>query len=216
VLGPCAFYAALGPPGQGIEAWLLRSGGWVATVPDWHAARQRRREPGYDAYAGVNDRGARLFKYLFVRGYAGSLEATACAGGDAAMCRRMIDSASGTQLVFQPSRRALGLQRAGIFAHSGWSASWWDNDVAHFLADLVRREGREHFARFWTSPAEPDSAFRAAYGESLESWAARWVRAGGEVRVGPFVRTSSVLISLLVAVAVVGAGAYYTTRRQVS
>ena len=211
-LGPCAFYAAFGPPGARIEAWLLRSSGLAATVPDWHADRPRRRDPGYAADANGVDRGARLFEYLLFRTYGSSLEATACAADNAAMCRRMLD----TIATFQMRRRALALQGVGIFAHVGWSASWWDNDVAHFFADLVRTEGRERFTRFWESSAEPDSAFRAAYGESLESWAARWVRAGGDVRVGPAVRMSSVLISLLLAAVLVGAGSYYTTRRQVS
>jgi hypothetical protein len=88
--------------------------------------------------------------------------------------------------------------------------------VLNFLSDLVSLEGRDRFAAFWRSPATIDSAFAGTYGLSLEQWTMSWARQGGEVRVGPYVRRSSVLLSLLLVVLVVGAGAMLTTRRQVS
>ena len=85
-----------------------------------------------------------------------------------------------------------------------------------YLADLVREVGRERFTQFWRSALPPDSAFAAATGMPIERWTAHWER---ERLHGMMFRNrvplASVLLSLLLAGAVIAGGAAAVTRRRV-
>ena len=102
--------------------------------------------------------------------------------------------------------------------HSADKPAWpgASSDQSWYFADLVRDRGHERFARFWRSPLPRDSAFAQAYGLSIEDWTQHWLAGRHpDVRVGPAIRLSSVLLGLLFAAGLVAGGAFYTMRRQV-
>ena len=212
VLGPCAFYAAFGSPGPRLREWLDSSAMQIAYAPTWDAPGSVRRRRAVDLNAGQPlGMVERIRTAVLGRTVRTTLEETGCAAGELHACRRYLLT---DELGGEWFRWSLGLP--GVIPNRASLRAWHDPDVLNFLSDLVSLEGRDRFAAFWRSPATIDSAFAGAYGLSLEQWTMSWARQGGEVRVGPHVRRSSVLLSLLFVVLVVGAGAMLTTRRQVS
>jgi hypothetical protein len=112
-------------------------------------------------------------------------------------------------------RRWPTLEASGVFLRPGPLAPWWASEAGYFLADLVREQGRERFTRFWRSPLPVDSAFVMSFGVPLDRYISEWLRRDHAIRLGPSIRPSSVWLSLLFLVVIVGAGAVLTTRRQV-
>lgn len=212
VLGPCAFYAAFGPPGPQLRDWMSASAMRVAYAPTWDAPRPVRRRSPVDLTLGnQTDVVQRIGMAMFDRSYRSSLEQTGCAAGEPDACRRYLATDELGAPWYYPS---LGLP--GVIANRASLRSWYDPDVLYFFSDLVRLRGRDRFAAFWQSPSAVDTAFAAAYGVSLEQWTMEWVHKEGDVRVGPYIRRSSVLISLLLTLTLVLAGAWYATHRQVA
>ena len=214
VIGPCAFYAAFGPPGAPLQEWMTAAAMRVASAPAWdepahvRAPRDLAIGPAGTAPADVAQR---IASQMFYRSYLQGFDQTACGAGELEACRRYL---AVDPLFAEPSWVSLGMP--GIVWNRASLRQWYDPDVIYFLSDLVRLRGRDRFAEFWRAPAGVDSAFAGTYGLSLEQWTMEWVRQGQDVRVGPYVRRSSVLVSLLLTVLVVAAGAVFTTRRQVS
>lgn len=211
-VGPCAYYHAFGPPGPHIRAWLARSGFHPAQEADWtgtHRASRRRA----DRLAGDAAHLQRVVVAVWEGPYLDTPEQTSCAAGRLASCAGVLDAAEGP---YHHQRRWPRLETQGVFARQGPLALWWAPAPGFFFADLVHDHGRERFARFWRSSLPVDSAFATAFGVPLDRYVSAWLGGDRTVRLGSSIRTSSVLLSLLFAVVVVGAGAVLTARRQVT
>lgn len=209
LLGPCAFYAAFGHPGAGVRRWLQAVSYSPALESDWRGPRPTGRSEDLELLDFVSEaRQWGLQEVVFGRAYGGmSYTAGGCAAGRLARCAELADRLAPPYARAQPGR---GIRAAVV------TRFWWTDDGNWMLADLTREMGRERFATFWGSPLPRDSAFRAAFGMSLEEWMQRWLAARRPgVRVGPAIRPASALLGLLLAGALVAGGALYTTRRQI-
>ena len=206
--GPCAYYAAFGRPGPFVTAWLQRMHYYLAIEPDWLAPRPRAWSPDFDdelRYASWVQAMAGAAHYGL------SLQGSACAAGKLQRCDAYIERLPWF-LAWRSQQNASTFMTERYTWRAGDESSW-------YLADLVREMGRDRFARFWRSPLPRDSAFAAAFGLPMNEWTHRWIaerRPGVSVRVGPTIRPTSTLLGLLLALALVAGGAYYTLRRQVS
>ena len=205
-LGPCAYYAAFGMAGPFVTAWLQRMDHFPAIESDWLAPRPR---------AGSPDFGDELISISWAQALAGaahyglSLNASACAAGKLKRCDAYIEQLP--WFLSLRSQRGSSRFMTERYTWRGGDESSW------YLADLVREMGRDRFARFWRSPLPRDSAFAAAFGLPMNEWTHRWIAdRRPSVRVGPTIRPTSTLLGLLLAIALVAGGAYYTLRRQVS
>ena len=203
-LGPCAYYAAFGRPGPQIEHWLEQRRFDLAGRFDWHAHAEVQPE------TSPNQLLETFLSPYFDSRFSASFDALGCAAGDAAACRKAL---------FQPSLGPSLLPRAlpGVVIGIGWlgeGRGFYGGES--YLTDLVREMGRGRFGLFWRSTLGPDSAFAAAFDQPIDRWTARWQqrRLRGMVlrnRVSP----TAVLLSVLLAAAVIGGGALVATRRTV-
>ncbi len=205
-LGACAYYAAFGQPGPAIEQWLEARFFDLAGQARW--ASQPPPPPGPEASAaalldalttGRDDR------------FGASFDALGCASGELGACRRaLFGPVSTNPSRYRPHMRGMVVDLDFFFEGRGFYGG------RSYLADMVREIGRERFMKFWRSALPPDSAFAAATGTSIERWTVRWER---ERLHGMVLRNRvplpSVLLSLLVAGAVIAVGAAAVTRRQV-
>jgi len=212
-LGPCGYFHAFGPPGPHVLAWLERAGLQPAAEADWAGTD---RAVGFRRAAEPLDPEARdltsIIETAWQRPYLGTLEQTACASGRLTACSDVLGT---PEHQYFRLRRWPALEASGVFLRPGPLGPWWASEPGYFFADLVHDQGRERFARFWRSPLPVDSAFAATFGVPLDRYLSEWLRRDHTVRIGPSIRPSSVWLSLLFLVVVVGAGALFTTRRQV-
>lgn len=206
ILGPCAFYAAFGPPGPGVETWLRERGYDVAADAVWPARA--------DGNTGIlvarkPSRKEELERWLDFQRSWRSMDITACSGGDRASCTRSVRSAART---YQRSPIPDGL----VIQRRGWEyQSHLGPAVPTFLADLLTVYGREKFARFWRSSGELEPAFKAAFGESVGDFTMRWMRYRyGPDKRGPYIAPRSALLSVVTSLGLVGLCAAMATRRQ--
>jgi hypothetical protein len=205
-LGACAYYAAFGQPGRAIERWLESRSFDLAGQATW--ASPSPPSPAPEAST------AALFDRLIAGGdarYGASFDALGCASGEPGACRRaLFEGIPTSPNRYRPRMRGVVLDRAFFSEGRGFYGG------RGYLADLVREIGRERFIEFWRSPLPPDSAFAAATGQSIERWTAHWER--GRLHGMMFrnrVPLAAVLLSLLVAGAVIAGGAAAVTRRRV-
>jgi len=207
-LGTCAYYAAFGQPGRAIEQWLEDRSFDLAGQPTWASPPTSPSGPEASTAA--------LFSTLLA-GYddrfRASFDALGCAGGEPGACRRALFGAVPTRFSrYRPRMHGVVLDLAYFFEFEGRGFYGGRS----YLADLVREVGRERFMKFWRSPLPPDSAFAAATGQPIERWTARWERKRLHGMVfGNRIPLASVLLSLLVAGAVIAGGAAAVTRRRV-
>ena len=196
-LGPCLYYAAFGPPGPQIEQWLLQRSFKLANSADWHGALPRSRWE--DVQKEV------VFSNM-------SFDALACTAGRLERCRSAVEHTNNEEN-FRVRPQAARV--AGVFQRAYWPRNFVSDD--YYLASLVREMGRDRFAQFWRSTAPLDSAFRSAFGQSIETWTTHWAR--GFVPkpppFGPAPRPIAVLFSVALAAAAIAAAAAGVMRRQV-
>lgn len=207
-LGPCAFYAAFGRPGAGVEGWLLARGFDLAIDMDWISP------PGADTEF---NQGVGVAPKLRVRPfwerddrYGASLDAVACNAWNLARCHAALFDPD-TAVLYRERRR----DPPGVITRSWWRSRGPLYGGSSYLADLVRTVGRERFQAFWSSPAPVDSAFLSGVGTPIEVWTARWEgERMGALPLGSRIRPLSVLLGLLAAGLCVAGGAYFAGRRQ--
>jgi len=205
-LGACAFYAAFGQPGPAIEHWLEGRSFDLAGQATWASPPPSPPGPGASTAALFN----RIIAVQDDR-FGASFDALGCASGEPGACRRALFAAVPTSPSrYRPRMRGVVLDLSFFFEGRGFYGG------RGYLADLVREVGRERFTQFWRSALPPDSAFAAATGMPIERWTARWQR---ERLHGMMFRNrvplASVLLSLLIAGAVIAGGAAAVTRRRV-
>ena len=210
LLGPCAWMAAYGEPGPGVEAWLADAGyGFLAGRESSDAVRRDARGVSQEEPGLLGDRfGARPASRIQIA------EVQGCLGGDRRACRAAVverfpatddDMAAvitGTPLVH--TWRSLGASiRFGPLGE-------------HLVADLEAEQGPEAFARFWTSDRPMPEAFEAAFGEPLGAWVERWaLRTWEPLAAGPMPRSRELLAALLWAGLAVAVGVGVVARRRV-
>lgn len=212
-LGPCAYYHAFGPPGPHVRAWLERSAFHPAQETDWQGTHREVESRRADPLVPDGRDLDRVIAAVWEGPYLETPAQTACAAGRISACARVLDTPEGP---YYRQRRWPELEAQGGFVRQGPLAPWRAPGPGYFFADLVHDQGRERFARFWRSSLSVDSAFAATYGVPLDRYVSDWLRGDRAIRLGSSIRASSVLLSLVLVVLVVGAGAVFATRRQVS
>ena len=160
-LGPCAFYARYGLPGQGMRAWLETTAGTMALRSDIATARTMETRQlsitSFDYHAGA----------CLVRGGKYCLEAV----GLRADSRRPDTGAAGA--IAAPLPGLLGSGPASRPFHLGERSRW-------FLSEIAADIGDERFLAFWRSSESPEVAFWKATGMALEDWTQRWLQRGAQ------------------------------------
>lgn len=174
VMGPCAWVARYGPPGDSVRAWLRRGGGALAGATSPSAPSDPQDDAPYAVEA-------------------------ACRAGDAGACREIVRRgtlrprvgvarvAPEDPLLYEHARRA-------PFAGLG----------AHLLADIEAEVGRDAFARFWHAEAPADQALSAALGRPVGEWVAEWAAARLPARPRVGAGPGDVLLTLLAVALLAG------------
>ncbi|HUQ80218.1 MAG TPA: hypothetical protein VM076_03710 [Gemmatimonadaceae bacterium] len=180
LLGVCGFFAAFGMPGNGVRAWLTATGYRTALRSDWHIARA----PAIDATA--------LYYLSDIGGRCLTGERGACA-----LALRVGDRAG------QSTGGSMGAAvidaSVPVSAAIGGRKPLLGDAESEVLVAAVRELGAERFAAFWRSPAEPEQAFAAAFGVSLDAWTHVW--AARTYGAAPARRTVSVRDVVWLAIA---------------
>jgi hypothetical protein len=127
----------------------------------------------------------------------------ACAHGQFAACRELL-----------LPRGSLPIYRNTAIVRRGY----WFNSQPRYLSDLVQREGRARFLRFWASDQAPEAAFQKAFGMPMAGWTQQWMvsHASRRPRFGPGMDASAVVWSLALTAVIALGMALTATRRQVS
>ena len=189
-LGPCRLWARYGAPSPQVLAWLARSGHLL----EFDSVRTpvsgyRSRHPGL--LSGQEDTPRRV---LFgMRAYDEPTDhvrfpVQACIGGRTDGCLEAVLDADNFR--FRRARiESLALEYRGRYAAL--------EVIGGFFGDIEREIGRDRFARFWTSAAEPEAELAAALGAPLDEWVRDWLaRRFGREPLGPRVEWFSLLLSL--------------------
>jgi len=213
-LGPCAYIAAFGTPGQAVSRWLTRNSllgqdaHWSEPTGPFVDVRETR--PFQGGWGGLGDE-----DYSVPRLHL-SDDGVGCSAGNSMQCERV---------VLEPSIPFDSAARLDQVASISWaSISEWQGTLpvrlgpkeTGLLSDMVHDLGPTRFAAFWASPDSVAGAFRSAAHASLGDWTRDWVqRVYGTASVGPFVPASSAVTGILLALAAVGVALGIGTRRQV-
>jgi len=216
LLGPCAFVAAFGAPGDGIATWLASTNWLGARRADWTSYsapfdKSDLAREGFPASVwGMTERW-RVRELL-------SPSAMGCVGGRVSECRPALDARRKDEA--RDDRWASsGIASSRFYPLNSWftpgfgglgpSESW-------LLSDMRNELGAQRFEKFWTSRAPVDSAFRASTGEPLEAWLRRWMqRTYGEDTLGPAMPPRSAAVGGGLLVAALGLAALVAGRRRV-
>lgn len=193
LLGPCGFFATFGAPGDGIRAWLGSVGYAVARRSNWDVPRA----PAMDASA--------VYGLPETAGWCLTGDRTGCLAGLGLGAVHTPSAVRAPRSASSGDAEARGGVIDPGLAHPGGALG---EEEGRLLADLVRDLGPERFARFWTSPAAPDSALIEASGEELSAWVGRWVARtyGAEMRQRPMVSMRDALwLAVTLPLLVIGA-----------
>ena len=205
IFGPCAFYAAFGEPGPAIGSWLRGRGYDVA----FDAILPARPEPDPDLLTvRTTTRDEDLKRWLdFSRAFRYHPTAS-CSSGDLDACARAIRPMAGT-------RNTLLSGVAFRDRMTGYDEIFLGWDGSSFLSDLLAEQGHARFEKFWKSPADLETAFKSAFGQSTGEWTMRWMqyKYGKDTR-GPYISSRSALASLLASLGFVGFSALMAHRRE--
>ncbi len=171
-IAPCVFRARFGPPGPGMERWLLetdhegvRSADWLYRV----AQSGSRFESWYVPEQGEWFVPFRLALSSLVTPYWSGPSVVGCLAGRKADCERVVmDPAVDRRGA--PLATVAGVVPTEEYWYFGyaWRGTW----VNH----LIRTKGEPAFQRLWRSDADLASGFRAVYGQDLGDAVADWER----------------------------------------
>jgi hypothetical protein len=200
-LGPCAFYAAYGTPGEPVRHWLARRQYDLALHADWDGRRPERW--AWRPFIGPEDK-----RWYWTEVYRVPLRAVACLGGRPDGCRAAVLEGADGHGDHRRSRVLVVEPR------------WWRRERLvegdRYLADVAREVGHDRFARFWSSSLPVDTALAAALKEPVGEWTARWQRRfAPKLPLGAPVPTSAVVLGLLLAGVAVASVAFSVSRREV-
>jgi hypothetical protein len=176
MLGLCAYYAAFGPPGRGVAAWLEARDYDVARASwtlDDRMPAQKLKASHYILHplhrvAGEDEQ-------LSTSPLAVALQR--CTDGEASACRDLVlapglrpgtPTHDGSTLPSAPAA-------AGTVEYFELTTESSRSVTDRFLAALVANDGRGRFERFWKSDADAPIAFERAMGQPLGDWVRTWV-----------------------------------------
>ena len=199
-VGPCAFFAAYGAPGEPVRRWLAARRYDVALHPAWNAQ-------GPDPALGWPLVNPATGAWHWDGVYSLPPEAAACLAGRAHACRvALLAGAEGRGLT---SPREITTERR-----------WWREErlvQAHrYLGDVAREIGPERFLRFWNSPESVDTALAAALKAPVGAWTERWQRRfAPRLPVGAAVPPSAAVLGILLAGVAIASVVLTVSRREV-
>lgn len=207
-LGPCAWYARYGSPGEGVSEWLEQGGyryaeGLRVSWP-WESSGQETAEMrfiGFRIIPGLGTSGA------------------ACVSGSRDGCRRALLAAGGFEEVgaWPQSSGADQPLSSSPRVYRMLRATWrmdFGGAEGTVLSDLEAEFGTERFQTFWSSDREVMQAFEEAFGLPFEDWLLGWARSRwGDSRVRPTVPLQAGFLTFLTAGLLAG-GALLMDRRR--
>ncbi len=196
LLGPCGFYAAFGPPGREIEAWLIRHRFRFAGVSNWrHVSLIRDVTPwGRD-----------------------------CGRGNLEACRAYLDERAAPGTVAEPADRRFGLSEGLLITYWWYPADARDHLLASLRADMGPEPFAKFWQSPLAPDSAFKVAFGVPMEEWASRWMARsalkrdsayW----GDSRslgYGKRLRPGLLAVNLLIVVLLVACGAFFSERRQV-
>lgn len=185
-LAPCALIATFGSPGPTLRSWLGPRHWDAAGSMKWLTGRsnyefgpwQPTRDPV--AFLGplrmpfLSIPGVREIVWSRTPDYAMGASPLRCLDGATAACAAAVIDTSLVASATPPAPAELSglpsvMLSSRLDAARPLAGGW--------LSDLIEAFGRERFARFWTSDAPFEDAFRSAFGEDLGIYQYRWARA---------------------------------------
>lgn len=196
ILGPCAYYAAFGPPGSHIEEWLESTDFLTAMSPAWALDPEPLGALSPD-------------RQRFARSY--EMELYGCTAGNREACRSGLLAPSWYWL-YPVSQREPGIVAARNYRYYARLGP----NSGRLLSDLLIDMDAERFARFWSSESSLEAAFAEAFDVALEDWVMDWARIQMGELERPAPRPSSAALGLLLAAVCVGGATFLVRGRQVS
>lgn len=185
LLGTCAFHAAYGAPGAGMQQWLTETNLQRAAYLQRPASHGDGvvRDPG-EANAAGRD-----------------AVVAACRSGRVEGCRELWMARVDT-LLLEPWQRSLPTVappelRVATFGPSSFAAPR-SAISAGLLASLAEHLGPERFAEVWRAPGSPEEAYARIAGRPLTAWVGEHVQTNiREYRAGPGLGVTQWASSLL-------------------
>lgn len=203
-LGACRPYLHHGMPGASVHAWLEDGGAALATehgesegtAPPWG----RRMVFGFSG-----------FGYSF-----DALEANQCLAGYSDACVDLLRyPARSNPAIARDLKVAQASPATSIGTGFGYRSLLRDEE--YLLYDLEQEFGEEAFGRFWTSEADLEAAFEAAFGVPMGEWIVSWVdRSVGIDAPGPGLPRSASTGTTLAIALLAGVAFMRTRKRQVA
>jgi hypothetical protein len=160
LLGPCAFYAAFGPPGADITQWLRKTGYAFTLAADWSVSV--RSDPHAFSMLG-RSRWREDWN----------------PGDDLPHCRAQKPVACSTEIQAIRGRDMQAVWGGVVdqVREDRFLSEDWRGVGGRLLSDMVRQYGEERFARFWRSDLPVADAFREATGDDLGLAGVRYMKA---------------------------------------
>lgn len=201
LFGPCALYAIFGAAGRALTEWIEGPGARFAVSFD-STVRVMPVLEGRDTTLDLSDWGSR-------RVYRSTeLDLPACLAARTERCARILTGSS-IRYLFPTAVQVL--EGVDTYTYRFRSSD------SYLLSDLLAEKGRTAFAEFWQSDEPLEQAFMNAFGEPLDEWAYRWFRSHAPaVPRGWHIPTRSVVVSVVLLVGLVVAGAAHATTRRVT
>lgn len=192
-LGPCAFFARWGVPGEPVRRWMARRQYDLASVPSWGPEWSHQPEASW-----LIDRNT---GWYWSGIYGHPIAAIGCLAGRAHSCRTAVLSDSLPRLLDA-------------------TVSWWREERLvqgwRYLGDVAREVGYDRFLRFWNSSEPVDTALAAALKMPIGEWTARWERRFlPRLPLGAFAPVSAAVFGILLGGAALALVARGAMRRQV-
>lgn len=204
LLGPCAYYARFGPPGQAVDDWLRRGGAALAIASPTYPPPVRSPVSSPDRAMRFVLFGDESAWWLVDQRLDFPLALNACQGGDEQRCRDFVTGA-------REGDRAL--QALGVHVELSWVV---ETRTAMFLSDLLSTIGPERFATLWGASGTLEQAFQAAVGTDVGAWTKDWAREHlGKRAAQPTVTFATLGFSLGVVAAFLAIAALVAVRRRV-
>jgi len=199
-LGPCAFVARWGVPGEPVRVWMARRHYDLASVPSWGGERS---EPPEGSWMMNRNTG-----WYWAAVYGHPIAAIGCLAGRAQSCRTAVLTGAGD---------AFGDSQPRLF---DTAVRWWHEERLvqgwQYLGDVAREVGYDRFLRFWNSTEPVDTALATALKMPVGKWTERWERRFlPRLRLGAAAPLSAAVLGILLGGAAVALVARGAMRRQV-
>ena len=199
-LGPCAFFARWGVPGEPVRVWMARRHYDLASVPSWG---RERSEPPEASWMMNRNTG-----WFWAAVYGHPIAAIGCLAGRAQSCRTAVLTGAGDAFGDSLPRLLDATVR------------WWREERLvqgqQYLGDVAREVGYDRFLRFWNSTEPVDTALATALKMPVGKWTERWERRFlPRLPLGAAAPLSAAVLGILLGGAAVALVARGAMRRQV-